>query len=33
MKELQKIPEITPKGKGMTGYHSLAPKQLWVKET
>ena len=33
MKELQVNPETTPKGKGMTGNHSLAPKQLWVNET
>ena len=32
MKELQIIPETTPKGKGMTGNHSLALKQLWVNE-
>ena len=30
MKELQIIPETTPKGEGMTGNHSLAPKQVWV---
>ena len=33
MKELQVIPETTPKGKGMTANHSLALKQLWVNET
>ena len=33
MKELQVNPETTPKGEGMTGNHSLAPKQLWVNET
>ena len=33
MKELQVIPETTPKGKGMTRNHSLALKQLWVNET
>ena len=33
MKELQVIAETTPKGKGMAGNHSLAPKQLWVNET
>ena len=33
MKELQIIQETTPKGKGMTGNHSLALKQLWVNET
>ena len=33
MKELQVIPETTPKGKGMTGNHSLAWKQLWINET
>ena len=33
MKELQVIQETTPKGEGMTGNHSLVPKQLWVKET
>ena len=32
MKELQIIPETTLKGKGMTGNHSLALKQLWVNE-
>ena len=33
MKELQVIPETTPKGKGMTGNHPLATNQLWVNET
>ena len=33
MKELQVIPETTPKGKDMTGNHILALKQLWVNET
>ena len=33
MKELQVIAETTPKGKGMTRNHSLAPKHLWVNET
>ena len=33
MEELEFIPETTPKGKGMTGNHSLVLKQLWINET
>ena len=33
MKELQVVPETTPKGKGMTGNQFLAQKQLWANET
>ena len=33
MKQLQVIPESTPKGKDMTGNHFLVQKQLWVNET
>ena len=33
MKELQVIPETTPKGDGMTRNHSLPLKQLWLNET
>ena len=32
MMELQVNPETTPKGKGMTRNHSLAPKLFWVIE-
>ena len=33
MRDLQVIPETTPKGEGITWNHSLTLQQLWVNET